>query len=763
MMAKRLGLRRLVAFELDRLPSAEDVYLFHAVGRQNPRDERLIAVAEVRDLTTVRDRDGKLLEIPHLERMVTESLEGIRRYQSRRPPGKRLHWNRVLLYIWPRIEFPLEEVLQVVHRLAPATEGLGLEEVEVRLKVPNLRTGRERDMDLHISNPTGKGLTLSFDAARDDPIEPLTEYEQRVIKMRQRGLTYPYEIVRMLTPSPDAVSSSFPPGSFTEYDLDESGELMPVDRPHGENDSNIVVGLIRNHTAAYPEGMTRVILLGDPSKELGSLAEPECRRIIAGLDLAEELGVPVEWFAVSAGAKIAVDSGTENMDWIAAVLRRLIAFTQTGGEVNVIVCGINVGAQPYWNAEATMLMHTRGILIMTADGAMVLTGKQALDFSGGVSAEDNFGIGGYDRVMGPNGQAQYWASDIDDACSILLRHYDHTYVAPGEAFPRRVTSSDPHDRDVRNFPHRSDESTDFRTVGEIFSESSNPGRKKPFDIRSVMRSVIDQDHAPLERWAGMRDSEIAVVWDAHIGGFPVCLLGIESKPLPRKGFVPADGPERWTSGTLFPMSSKKIARAINAASGNRPLVVMANLSGFDGSPESMRSLQLEYGAEIGRAVVNFDGPIIFSVVSRYHGGAFVVFSVALNEALEVSAVEGSYASVIGGAPAAAAVFARTVDARTKDDPRVVEMQERLERAEGPDRSRLKAGLDELVKVVRSEKLGEAAREFDSVHSIQRAKAMGSVHEIIPAVGLRPYLIDALDRGIRRSVEAWRARAQTPSP
>ena len=119
--------------------------------------------------------------------------------------------------------------------------------------------------------------------------------------------------------------------------------------------------------------------------------------------------MPVEWFALSAGAKIAMDSGTENMDWIAAVLRRIIEFTQAGGELNVVVTGINVGAQPYWNAEATMLMHTRGILVMTPESAMVLTGKQALDYSGGVSAEDNFGIGGYERIMGPNGQAQYWA------------------------------------------------------------------------------------------------------------------------------------------------------------------------------------------------------------------------------------------------------------------------------------------------------------------------------------------------------------------
>jgi acetyl-CoA carboxylase carboxyltransferase component len=80
----------------------------------------------------------------------------------------------------------------------------------------------------------------------------------------------------------------------------------------------------------------------------------------------------------------------------------------------------------------------------------------------------------------------------------------------------------------------------------------------------------------------MADADTAVVQDAHLGGFPVCLLGIESRPIPRRGFPPADGPDAYTAGTLFPRSSKKAARAINAASGNRPLVVLANLSGFDG-------------------------------------------------------------------------------------------------------------------------------------------------------------------------------------
>ena len=154
--------------------------------------------------------------------------------------------------------------------------------------------------------------------------------------------------------------------------------------------------------------------------------------MIAALDLAERMRVPLEWYALSAGARISMASGTENMDWVAAALKRIVEFTQDGGEINIVVAGINVGAQPYWNAEATMLMHTKGILVMTPDSAMVLTGKQSLDFSGGVSAEDNFGIGGYDRVMGPNGQAQYWAPNLAAARDVLMSHYDHTYVAPGE-------------------------------------------------------------------------------------------------------------------------------------------------------------------------------------------------------------------------------------------------------------------------------------------------------------------------------------------
>jgi acetyl/propionyl-CoA carboxylase alpha subunit/acetyl-CoA carboxylase carboxyltransferase component len=736
---QRLDLWRLKNFDGTRLPSPEDTYLFRCVARDNPADERVVALAEVRDVNPLRDAAGEVTAFPAVERALSACLDGIRRHQAQHR-GPRLDANRIFLYIWPTIEVSLGELRAFARATAPLTAGAGLEEIMLLGRLHDQPEREPRDVAVRLSYRPGTGVRVSVTPPPTGPVPPLDAYTQKVRRSRARGATYPYELIPQLTGAR---------GTFTEHDLDAHGRLVPVERPPGRNTAGIIVGLVRTPTTRYPEGMIRVALFGDPTKALGSVAEAECSRVIAALDLADQMKVPVEWFALSSGAEISMARGTENMDWVARALRRLITFTQNGGEVNVVVAGINVGAQPYWNAEATMLMHTKGILVMTPDSAMVLTGKQSLDYSGGVSAEDNYGIGGYDRVMGPNGQAQYWAPNLAAACTTLFAHYEYSYIAPGESSPRRGRTEDPHDRDVCTSPHDHPIS-DFKTVGDIFSASTNRERKKPFDIRTVMRAVLDQDHDVLERWAAMAGAATTVVLDGYLGGYPVTVLGVESRPMPRRGAFPADGPDQWTAGTLFPLSSKKTARAINAASGNRPLVVLANLSGFDGSPESLRKVQLEYGAEIGRAIVNFDGPIVFCVISRYHGGAFVVFSGVLNDNMEVVAVEGSYASVIGGAPAAAVVFARDVTSRTSDDPRVTALAAELAQADEAHQAQLRVELADLRIAVRSEKLGEVADEFEQVHNIERALAVGSVHAIIAARELRPYLIGAVERGIARA-------------
>ncbi|HYS42054.1 MAG TPA: fused acetyl/propionyl-CoA carboxylase subunit alpha/methylmalonyl-CoA decarboxylase subunit alpha, partial [Pseudonocardiaceae bacterium] len=412
-IAQRMQLERLRKFDLTRLPSSdEEVYLFQCRALENPSDERLVAFAQVRDLTELREHDGRLVALPTAEDTIATCLDSIRRAQSRRPSKKRFNTNRIVVYVWPPSQLTRAELETIAGRVLPTTAGAGLEDILFIARQRDRRTGELAKIAVRIRFDATGGTELTIGEPSDDVVEPLDDYRLKVLRASSRNTVYPYELTGLL-------------GDFVEHDLDDSADapsvgrstsgghaLVPVERSKGRNSAAIVAGVVTTPTARHPQGVTRVVLLGDPTKSLGALSEPECRRVIAALDLAERMRVPLEWYALSAGARISMESGTENMDWVAAALKRIVEFTQDGGEINIVVAGINVGAQPYWNAEATMLMHTKGILVMTPDSAMVLTGKQALDFSGGVSAEDNFGIGGYDRVMGPNGQAQYWAPNL---------------------------------------------------------------------------------------------------------------------------------------------------------------------------------------------------------------------------------------------------------------------------------------------------------------------------------------------------------------
>ncbi len=513
---------------------------------------------------------------------------------------------------------------------------------------------------------------------------------------------------------------------FTELDLSETAgfdQLVQVDRPLGQQTCGVVVGLMSHRFPGHSAPTTRVWLAGDPSAMMGAVAEEECRRIIAAFDLAEAEGLTVEWVAISAGAQISMDRGTENMDWCAAVVRRILEFTQRGGEVVVIVAGINVGAQSYWNSCATMLGHCRGLLVMVDGTAMVLTGRRALATSGGVSSPSDVDLGGYGDVMGPNGQAHHRAATLPDAYDIVLTH--HSLLAPTAG---HAPSADPVDRDVTASPY--DGVGRYATVGDILDGQSNPTRTLPFEIRPVMGALADTEAPRLERWSDMQGADGAVVWDTALGGTAVTLIGIESHPRPEGTDHGPNGADTWwAGGTLYPAASKKVARAITHASGRRPVVVLANLAGFDGSAWSLRQQQLEFGAEIARAVVNFRGPIVVVSIGRFHGGAYVVFNKALNPSLRMLALSDTRVSVIGGSAAAEVVLGRRV--------RDVMAQRR------GDGSADGVADGELRRQAR----GEVAAEFDATHSVQRAFHTQSVDEVIEAARLRPAVIGHLGEGM----------------
>jgi len=718
-------------------------------GAQLPNDGPTLAGEA---LITVLVRGGDHEELRALKRLHQILMRCLARYQVTSLARSELR-NRALYYLHRALTRLKTHAVQLQLFLSPI----------LNVEVPNHLHRRFRfnleqiidlatDTKLKLITPAEKLLADTFKIHRasaastsshpqlfelTDAASHSVEYSKKVAQLRQRGMWHPYELIKQLAPM--RASKFCPPGKFIEYDLDEVGELKPVYRPEGSNTANIIVGTITNFTDKFADGMMRIILAGDPSCDLGAISEPECRRVIAAIDLAEKLCVPLEWFPVSSGAAISMEKGTETLDWTARVLKRIITFTQQRGEINIIVDQINVGAQSYWNAEATMLMHTRGILIMTPTGSMVLTGKKSLEYSGSVAAADHQGIGGVKEIMGPNGQAQYAATDLADACRILFKYYDYSYIKAPEHTPRRRATHDARTRDIGDSFYT--DKSDFNYVRDVFSPALNPERKKPFSMQAIMAALIDQDHPPLERWAPMCEAQAAIVWDAYVGSIPVCMIGIGSKSQPRFGFVPADGPDQLTAATLYPKSSKKVARALNAVSGARPAVVLVNLSGFDGSPESLRELQLEYGAEIGRAVVNFIGPIIFCVLSRYHGGAYVVFSRHLNSSLRSLAVEGAFASVIGGTAAAAVIFRDEVTRRLRNDPRWISLK-----AQSTSKTASKIDIDQarVEQELMQLKSAEVAEEFDKTHSVNRAVQVGSIEKLIRLADLRSSIIDALE-------------------
>jgi acetyl-CoA carboxylase carboxyltransferase component len=750
--AARIDLARLRKFEIERLEAPEDIYAFHARSPEIPGDERLLVFADVRGRSP-DESDGReaSLHVAAFERDFFEAARSLRNHLQLRDPRRRLQWNRLMLSATPSVYLDRDLVDSLARRLYPATRHLGLEKVVVRLNVLDRARpdAPSQPVEIVFVDPTGSRLELSWRAPHHAPLEPAQNYERKVVDARRRRLVYPYEIIRMLTGAPGTVElageRTLPAGTFEEYDLDAYADppraVSVAGRPPAQNTSAIVFGIIDTPTEAVPEGMRRVLILSDPTLGMGSLAAAECDRIVAAIDLAESHALPVEWVPVSSGARIAMDSGTENLDATARVVRRIVTFTQAGGAIHVVVQGVNVGAQSYFDALATMLLHTRGVLIMTPGASMVLTGRAALAASGSVSAEDEVAIGGYERVMGPNGEAQFLARNLAEAYAILYQHYRYAYVVPGETRPRQLETSDPPGRSVEEFTTRRAHGHDFDRIGEIFDAERNAERKRPFAMRALMNAVIDADLGHLERWRGWAGAETAIVWDACLGGHPVTLIGIESRNLDRGGDHPADGPSAWTGGTLFPLSSKKVARALNAASGVRPAVILANLSGFDGSPESMRKLQLEYGAEIARAVVNFAGPLIFLVVSRYHGGAYVVFSRELNPGLRAAAVAGSFASVIGGGPAAAVVFAREAQARALRDPALAALRRDAERRGEPE---ARGSFDAAYRQVLLQKQSELGAEFDAIHTVERALEVGSLEQLISAERIRPFLIDLVE-------------------
>ena len=155
--------------------------------------------------------------MPEVELALTGCLDAIRSARSADPQLARLDWNRVMLYIWPVVDLPFDEINGIARRLTPLTEGLGLEQVIVsgRLLLP--ASTEPVDAVMRLGYEPGHGLTVRITEQPTAPLQPLDDYTRKRIQTRRRGLVHPYELAPMLAgPSRGRSSStnSMTPGGW---------------------------------------------------------------------------------------------------------------------------------------------------------------------------------------------------------------------------------------------------------------------------------------------------------------------------------------------------------------------------------------------------------------------------------------------------------------------------------------------------------------------------------------------------------------------
>ncbi len=121
MVGRRLDLWRLRNFHVTRVEAPEDVLLYECVARENPSDRRLVALAQVRQMSVVRDEDGTITALPHAERAVENCLESIRRERvARGTDGAKLDMNHVWVHVWPVVDLDLDAPGRARHQDQPA-------------------------------------------------------------------------------------------------------------------------------------------------------------------------------------------------------------------------------------------------------------------------------------------------------------------------------------------------------------------------------------------------------------------------------------------------------------------------------------------------------------------------------------------------------------------------------------------------------------------------------------------------------------------
>ncbi len=135
-------------------------------------------MGQVRDLTPLREADGRLVALPAVEDAITACLDAIRNIQAQRPQNKRFDTNRIMMYVWPSTELTADELNTLVQRVLPTTAGAGLEEVQF-LARQRTAAGELTEVAVRITLDPGHGARLHVGEPSTEPVGRWTTTARR--------------------------------------------------------------------------------------------------------------------------------------------------------------------------------------------------------------------------------------------------------------------------------------------------------------------------------------------------------------------------------------------------------------------------------------------------------------------------------------------------------------------------------------------------------------------------------------------------------
>jgi propionyl-CoA carboxylase beta chain len=389
---------------------------------------------------------------------------------------------------------------------------------------------------------------------------------ERIRRQREAGKLTARERVALL----------FDPGTFTEIDalvthrcqdFGMADQVVPGDgvvTGHGRVDGRAVCAFAQDFT-----------VFG------GSLSETNAEKIVKIMDLALKRGAPIVGLNDSGGARI--QEGVLSLGGYAEIFLRNTLASGVVPQISAVM-GPCAGGAVYSPAITDFTVMVRGTSHMFVTGPEVT--RTVTQES--VSKEE---LGGADVHSERSGVAHFAVPGDEEALRLVRELLAYLPGNNVDDPPRRPTA-DPSDRE--------DEALD-RVVP--------PSPSQPYDMRTVLRAVVDEGRFLEVHEHFARNVLVAF---ARLGGRPVGLVANQPAHL---------------AGTLDIDASIKAARFVRFCDAfNLPLVTFEDVPGFLPGTAQEHGGIIRHGAKLLYAFAEATVPKLTVITRKAYGGAYCVMS-----------------------------------------------------------------------------------------------------------------------------------------